>query len=220
MPVHHVIWNWNGTIFCDSGALIEATIDAFAAATLPEVTVARYQELHTQPIPAFYDRLAGRTLTGAEQRRLAELFHQAYGPRREACTLTQGAGAALARCRAAGLSQSLLSMYPHPQLTRLVDRTGIGAWFDRVDGLHVDEGADKVPHLRRHLDGLGRSAADLALIGDSVDDARAAAEVGARCVLYDGGLHSRTALRAEQVPVAGSLAEALDLLAVPPGPPG
>jgi phosphoglycolate phosphatase-like HAD superfamily hydrolase len=102
MLVRHVIWDWNGTICCDSGALIDATIDAFAAATMPAITVERYQQLHTQPIPVFYDRLAGRPLTEPEQRRLAALFQQAYLRRRQECALNAESQPALARCRAAG----------------------------------------------------------------------------------------------------------------------
>ncbi|WP_326798988.1 hypothetical protein OG946_29460 [Streptomyces sp. NBC_01808] len=43
----------------------------------------------------------------------------------------------------------------------------------------------------------------------SVDDARAAAAVGTRCVLYASGLHSGTALRAEGFPVTRTLKDAL-----------
>ena len=52
------------------------------------------------------------------------------------------------------------------------------------------------------------------LIGDSVDDADAAASVGARCVLYTGGFTDPARLRAVGVPVADTLAEAM-LLADP-----
>lgn len=212
MPIDHVIWDWNGTIFCDSRALIDATVDAFALAALPAVTVQRYQELHVQPIPAFYDRLAGRTLTDPEQRLLADLFQQAYLRRRAGCGLNDEAATALTRCDEAGLTQSLLSMYPHDQLVGLVRQAGIEGHFTRVDGLRTDERHYKVPHLRRHLRSLGRGAAGVGLVGDSVDDARAAREVGAHCVLYNGGLHARAALEDEGVPVADSLLEALDLL--------
>ncbi|SBU93045.1 HAD-hyrolase-like [Streptomyces sp. OspMP-M45] len=49
------------------------------------------------------------------------------------------------------------------------------------------------------------------VIGDAVDDAVAAAHVGARAVLYTGGSHSRDSLEAVGVPVVDTLAEAVAL---------
>jgi phosphoglycolate phosphatase-like HAD superfamily hydrolase len=51
------------------------------------------------------------------------------------------------------------------------------------------------------------------MIGDSVDDALAAASVGARCVLYSGGFTDAARLAEVGVPVVGSLAEAAVLAA-------
>ena len=53
------------------------------------------------------------------------------------------------------------------------------------------------------------------LIGDLADDAHAAAQAGARVVLHSGGFRALADLAATGAPVAGSLAEAVDLLVVP-----
>ncbi len=47
------------------------------------------------------------------------------------------------------------------------------------------------------------------LIGDAVDDARAAARVGAHAVLFTGGSHTRAELERVGVPVVDTLAEAV-----------
>ena len=47
------------------------------------------------------------------------------------------------------------------------------------------------------------------MIGDALDDAVAAAHVGARAVLYTGGSHSRASLESAGVPVVDTLAEAV-----------
>ncbi|HEX5994354.1 MAG TPA: HAD-IA family hydrolase [Jiangellales bacterium] len=54
--IDHIVWDWNGTIFGDARALINATIDAFAACGMPLVTRADYQRHHTQPITRSYER--------------------------------------------------------------------------------------------------------------------------------------------------------------------
>jgi phosphoglycolate phosphatase-like HAD superfamily hydrolase len=83
-----------------------------------------------------------------------------------------------------------------------------------VDGLRASVGGGpKAPHLQAHLAALGLTGTDCVLIGDSVDDAEAADEVGAGCVLYTGGFTAETLLRATGRPVAGTLVEAVTLAA-------
>jgi phosphoglycolate phosphatase-like HAD superfamily hydrolase len=53
----------------------------------------------------------------------------------------------------------------------------------------------------------------VALIGDSVDDADAAAAVGAACVLHTGGIDGAATLARTGAPVVGSLSEAVGLIA-------
>jgi len=187
LGVEHIIWDWNGTLFADSEALIESTIEAFASAGLSPITRARYQELHQQPIPAFYDSLVGRRLTDTEQTRLDELFRRAYLARREYIPLTHDAVDAMSLWRSAGGSQSLLSMYPHEALVVLVEKFGIASYFQAVDGLTGTESGRKAPHLQRHLRKLGVNPANAVLIGDSIDDAYAANECGVRSLIYHAG---------------------------------
>ncbi len=194
MSVEHIVWDWNGTLFGDGAALIESTIAAFQAAGLPVVTRETYQRHHTQPIPLFYDRLAGRDLSEDEQAALAGHFQMAYLARRDSIPLTHDAATSLQRWRDTGRSQSLLSMYPHDELMPLVHKTGIADYFTIVDGLRTGERGRKAPHLRRQLDELGLDPSTVLLVGDSVDDAAAARECGTGFRLYHAGrdaLHAR-----------------------------
>ena len=50
MSIEHLVWDWNGTLFGDGRALIESTIEAFAAAGMPPITRELYQRHHSQPI--------------------------------------------------------------------------------------------------------------------------------------------------------------------------
>ncbi len=49
------------------------------------------------------------------------------------------------------------------------------------------------------------------MVGDSLDDATAAAAVGVDAVMYDGGSHHRRELEASGFPVAGTLVEAVQI---------
>jgi phosphoglycolate phosphatase-like HAD superfamily hydrolase len=213
MTVDHIVWDWNGTIFGDSIALIEATIDAFRECGMSTVTRADYQRHHTQPIPTFYERLAGRALTDEEQRHLDRSFRSAYARHRATATLTADAVTALTRWSATGRRQSLLSMYPHDELVLLVRIAGIEEFFARIDGSTGRDVARKAPHLARHLERQDLSPERTLVVGDSVDDALAARECGASCLIYHPGadaLHTRDHFADLGVPIVTTLEAAVD----------
>ncbi|MFE4646059.1 HAD family hydrolase [Streptomyces sp. NPDC056730] len=210
----HLVWDWNGTILDDIQAVIGATNAAFAEIGLESITLDTYRELYCVPVPKFYERLMGRLPSDAEWAVMDEIFHRHYTERRTGCGLTEGVEELLAQWRLAGDSQSLLSMYGHEQLVPVVRGYGIESHFVRVDGRTGPAGGSKAVHMARHLTALASTGAISAertvVIGDAVDDALAAAHVGARAVLYTGGSHSRASLEAVGVPVVDTLAEAVE----------
>jgi len=210
MPIDHIVWDWNGTLFDDGDALVLATIDAFAASGLPVVTRQNYRAHFTRPITDFYERLAGKPLTMVEQARLATDFQRSYARHLTAMTLHPVAVDALTAWRDAGRTQSLLSMYPHDRLTALTELRTVEHFFTRVDGTADDELPRKEPHLRRHLAALGSGT--VLLVGDNVDDVSAARACGIACVLYHPGERALVSdVRAHElnVPVAADLAAAV-----------
>ncbi|MEV0119007.1 HAD family hydrolase [Streptomyces sp. NPDC050844] len=209
----HIVWDWNGTLLHDIHAVIEATNASFAEIGLESITLERYRELYCVPVPKFYERLMGRLPTEAEWQVMDAVFHKHYWARAEGCGLADGAAELLAGRRAAGRTQSLLSLAPHEHLVPIVRRHGIEEHFVRIDGRMDASHAGKAERMVRHLDALGGVAAveRTVVIGDAVDDALAAAHVGARAVLYTGGSHSRGSLAEAGVPVVDSLAEAVEV---------
>jgi phosphoglycolate phosphatase-like HAD superfamily hydrolase len=208
VEIDHIVWDWNGTLFDDGDALVLATIDAFALAGLPNVTLDRYQAHFTRPIPDFYDALAGRNLTTAEHGVLDGHFQHSYARRMATASVHQDAVSALTTWQDSGGTQSLLSMYPHAQLVQLAQLATIAHFFVRVDGMNAEEPARKEPHLRRHLTELGIDPPRVLVVGDSVDDMHAAQACGVPCLLYHPGeraLLSSQRMRDLAVPVAPDL---------------
>ncbi|HEX2497338.1 MAG TPA: HAD family hydrolase [Actinomycetes bacterium] len=203
----HLVWDWNGTLFDDVAVVVTATSESFEAAGLPPVTLADYHLHYTRPIPDFYQRVLGRSMSEAEWRALDDGFHRAYRRLLDAgeIDLVPGSRALLEQWMAAGGTQSLLSMWHHDELMVQVDRLGIERLFIRIDGLRGPSGGRKAAHLRAHLAAVGVAAGDAVVIGDSLDDAHAATAVGARAVLYAGGFHGPRSLAGAGVPVVGSL---------------
>ncbi|BFV59032.1 HAD-IA family hydrolase [Kitasatospora sp. CMC57] len=208
----HIVWDWNGTLLHDMAAVVAASNAAFATVGVAPITVQQYRELYCFPIPKFYESLLGRTPSASEWLMLDGAFQERYQELSDACGLTEGAAELLTRWRAAGRSQSLLSMHEHHRLVPQVRARGIEEHFVRVDG-RVGEsyGTGKTDYLRQHLEALGADPAHTVVIGDAADDAVAAKNAGARAVLYTGGSHTREKLEPLGVPVVDSLAEAVEL---------
>jgi phosphoglycolate phosphatase-like HAD superfamily hydrolase len=207
----HLVWDWNGTLFHDIDAVIEATNASFAELGLPPITLERYRDLYCVPVPRFYERLIGRLPTDAEWQVMDATFHRHYWTLAERCGLAEGAAELLAARSAAGSGQSLCSLAPHDQLVGIVGTHGITRHFQRVDGRTDSSSAGKAAQMARHLRALGiTDPRRVVVIGDALDDAAAATHVGAHAVLYTGGSHSRAALAASGVPVADTLAEAVE----------
>jgi phosphoglycolate phosphatase-like HAD superfamily hydrolase len=207
--VRHLVWDWNGTLFDDHVAVVAAINDALALVRLGPIDSDIFRTHYTRPVERFYEQVAGRPIEPGEWRTLDERYHRSYGASVERLELAPDAVAALTAAEAAGLTQSLLSMWRHDDLVALVERLGLGRFFRRVDGLRAAGGGAKTEHLVAHLEALGVEASAAVLVGDSLDDRAAARAVGAGCVLYDGGTHHRHALEATGVPVVGSLTEAV-----------
>ena len=208
----HIVWDWNGTLFDDIEAVVSASNAALAEIDLLPLTVEQYRSQYRVPVVDFYRELMGRAPSPEEWLRMDASFHTHYEALRDSCALTAGVEALLADWSGQGSSQSLLSMYGHDDLLPLVRRLGVERHFVRVDGRVSTSGVSgKAEHLVRHL---GLLAPDVApartvLIGDVVDDALAAAHVGAHAVLYSGGSHARSELERVGVPVADTLVQAV-----------
>jgi phosphoglycolate phosphatase-like HAD superfamily hydrolase len=212
-PVNaHLVWDWNGTLFHDMDAVIGATNASFAELGLPPITLDRYRELYCVPVPRFYERLIGRLPSDAEWEVMDATFHRHYWALAGTCGLAEGALELLAARRAGGLTQSLCSLAPHDRLLPMITSHGITEHFVRVDGRTGPSTAGKAEQMARHLAALeGVDTRRVVVIGDALDDAAAAAHVGASAVLYTGGSGSRRSLESAGVPVVDTLAEAVRL---------
>ena len=213
----HLVWDWNGTLLDDLTLVVDATNACLALFGAGPTTAEEHRREFRRPVAAYYELALGRAVDEADFARLDRVFHETYGNGLSACALAADAHHALASWPG---TQSLLSMWFHDRLVPTIDRYGLAGYFVRVDGLRAEVGGGpKTPHLVEHLDALGVAGSDCVLVGDSVDDAGAAAAVGAACVLYSGGFTDVDRLRATGRPVAHTLTEAVQLALSLPGTP-
>jgi phosphoglycolate phosphatase-like HAD superfamily hydrolase len=209
--VRHLVWDWNGTLLDDLDLVVAATNASLASVGGPSVTVDEHRRDFCRPLTTYYSNVLGRQITKDEFACLDQAFHDAYRAGLPRCRLAIDALTAIGSWSG---PQSLLSMFFHHELVPVVERHGLVEHLRRVDGLRDPVGGgSKTPHLRAHLKALSVAGEECVLIGDSVDDAEAAAAVGARIVLYAGGITEAGRLRATGLPVAMTLVEAVTLAA-------
>jgi len=209
--MRHIIWDWNGTLFDDIDAVVDATNANFAGYELPALTAETMRAAFTRPVWVYYENMLGRPLVEDEWLALDAGFHLHYHRMMRFCGLTSDARSVLATWQSTGGSQSLLSMWKHERLVPAVrDYFHIEPYFARVDGVRGAGGGSKTEHMIAHLAAMRLDPAEVLVVGDSVDDTLAAQHVGARAVAYTGGTTSRAALAALGVPVVDTLTDALN----------
>src|SRR6266516_840195 len=106
----HIVWDWNGTLFDDIHAVVEATNEIFVPYGLGSIDVDGFRTTYTRPIWVMYERLLGRDLAEGEWERLDHAFHESYHRIMDRCGLAADALDTLTAAATAGHSQSLLSM--------------------------------------------------------------------------------------------------------------
>lgn len=206
----YVLWDWNGTLLDDTLAAVDALNEMLAARGLAPVTRAFYRDRFAFPVKPFY-AACGITLENEDWDALAREYHAAYLRRPKA--LNAGAQAALARVRAAGAGQSIISALRQDLLAADVAAQGVDGWMDFVYGVDNLDGASKLSRARELLARLRETAGaepGFVLIGDSLHDKEVADALGVRCVLCAQGSHAARRLRAA-APTADTLEDAVAL---------
>jgi phosphoglycolate phosphatase-like HAD superfamily hydrolase len=214
--VRHVVWDWNGTLFDDLPAVVasvNASLDMLGAGPIDEDG---YRAVYRRPVHLAYEALLGRPVGVEEMARIDRTFHDAYQEMARDVPLAGDAGDAVRCVAAGGATQSVLSMWWHDRLLPTVRRLGLYEDMVLVEGHRGQPGEAKSAHLSAHIGRLagllpGLEEGDVVVIGDITDDAAAAAAVGARCVLFDGGSQTVEDLAATGFPVAFTLVEAVEL---------
>lgn len=210
----HIVWDWNGTLLDDNHAVVSAVNSVCTHFDREHIDIDEWRAIFSRPLRTCYERLLRCEITEDDWSRVDELYHVAYRELLDSCGMTDGVPHVLQDWAATGGTQSLLSMWFHDELVDLVTARGLHALFDRMDGLRSSVGGgSKDVHLRAHLDAQELDPAEVVLIGDVLDDAHAAEQAGAHCVLVTTGVMDRPKLEKSGYPVADSLPEALKLLA-------
>ena len=198
--MRHVIWDWNGTLFDDAWLCVEVMNGVLHRRGRMPLTLARYREIFDFPVERYYRRLdfdwsrESFETVGAE-------FMRDYERRRLECGLRAGAEAAVKFWQRRGVEQSVISGYRHDTLEELLRHYRLREAFTWVVGSDDIYARGKLAQGRRWRKLSGCEDGEGLVVGDTVHDYELACEIGAHCVLLDGGNQSPERLAACGVPV-------------------
>lgn len=208
----HVVWDWNGTLLADLAATVDSVNVVMTEFGAPQITASDYALHYRRPVRDFYQHLLDRRLDQSTWARIDEVWHDHYHAQLDAIPLADQALVVLDALAAAGHSQSLLSMWWHDLLVNECNKRDIAHWFKRIDGNVSGVGDTKSTSLTTHLEALGLNTPsadhDVVVVGDTLDDAEAANNSGARAILVTSTTHPDR-LSSAGVPVIDSFSDLL-----------
>ena len=202
----HIIWDWNGTLLDDLDYSIGVMNSLLGRRGLPLLDRTRYHEAFDFPVRDYYGRL-GLDVSADNFAVLGQEWMSRYDAHRLDCGLHPEARRILAAVRAAGLTQSILSAYPHDTLVEIVEHFELADYFAHLAGLDNIYAHSKAELGRAQMAKLGLPPREILLIGDTLHDLGVARELGVDCVLVAAGHNPAEKLRRHHNRVLDSLAE-------------
>ena len=209
----HLVWDWNGTLLDDRTLLVESVVNLAREEGIADITAEIVMARFARPLRACFESVLERPFTSSEWAGLESRFHDFYRAGLDGVPLVPDARTALTMGQQRAASQSLVSSWPHAELLQAVAHHGISYLFQEVRGRRTAD-AGKLTELLALLEERQLDPDRTVLIGDTPDDAAAAAAAGMRAVLVTGaslGSLNAAGHDALGVPVVQSVAQAVEL---------
>jgi len=206
----HLMWDFNGTIFDDAQAGIDAVNKMLSERGLPIIeSRERYKEIFDFPIEDYYKGL-GFDFDREPYEYLAPIWVDLYNKNAEHADLCPGVRETMERVREMGVEQSVLSACELGMLQRYLKKLGVEGYLSEVMGLDNIHARSK---LALAYDWIEKNkGARVLMIGDTTHDFETAEALGADCVLYAGGHQCREKLERCGCPVIDSIGEIINYL--------
>ena len=207
----HVIFDFNGTVFDDMQAGIDAINEMLRERGLPMIaSVSEYREIFGFPVEDYYQRLGFDFEKEDFKTVLAPMWVERYLLHSRSSQLFSGVAPLVHSLRAAGKHCSILSASHSDMLREQLSERGGEGWFDEIwgtDSIHA-YGKDALAASWR----AAHPKALAVVLGDTTHDFEVARAMGADCILIAAGHQSKQRLLRCGVPVVDMLADCLPLL--------
>ena len=206
-----ILWDFNGTILDDVDAGIESVNTLLRRRGLNTVQSRQdYYKVFGFPIIDYYKRLGFDFEKEDYKTEVAPEWVKEYLINSKHSTLRQGIWEILDFFKAQGLKQTIISASESDMLESQLIALGVREYFCEIYGL------DNIHAAGKNSLGLlwkeRNTGAKALFIGDTEHDAAVAAEIGADCILIEGGHSSPDALNKLGCATVKTPTDIIDLL--------
>ncbi|SRR5690606_38351237 len=210
----HIIWDWNGTLLDDVNLCVDIINLILTSKNLNKISQEQYRDIFTFPVRDYYIK-AGLDLEVHSFETLGSEWMQEYEKNKSSAVLFKGVRNILGKIHHKGISQSILSAYPHDTLVEIVTLHGINEFFSFITGLDHIYATSKIEIGKELIKKIGLNKNEIVMIGDTIHDYEVAHEIGAESILICNGHQSRERLLSCGVPVLNSIDELINFLDEP-----
>lgn len=207
----HIIWDFNGTLLCDTQLSVDVDNLVFEQLGLPPITIDDYRRHMTMPVRDFYTAL-GVDYSVHPYELISRIWLDAFNANAVSAGLVPGILDLVRELHERGVSQSVLSASYEPSLREQCEALGLGAYMADIAGRQDEHAGKKTEIAREQLERLGLWAKDAVLVGDMVTDAELAHALGASCVLVPWGHNDADRLRTTGCPIAEDVSQLREML--------
>lgn len=201
MKAKLLIWDWNGTILNDTDLCCTIANDMLTERGLtPHADTDAYRSLFSFPVIDYYYR-SGYTFEKESYKQVSDQYIARYVAEYASCPLREGVRELLARIRACGCSQVLLSATRRDRLVEQAAHYGVDGLFDELLGLTDDLAYSKAELAANFMKRHGVDPKTALFIGDTTHDCEVAQAVGSSCALLVGGHQLPAAIAKSGAPV-------------------
>ena len=208
MKYTHLFWDFNGTIFSDMQAGIDAVNRMLGDRGLPIIAdMEAYREIFDFPIKEYYRKL-GFDFDKEPYEVLAPIWVELYLENCCSAGIVDGVDTVVKAVAKTETKQVILSACEKNMLCDQLEDLGVIEYFDEIIGLDDIHAAGKL-HLAREWRDKNPEAKIL-FVGDTTHDAETAEVLGADCLLFTGGHQSKERLLTTGCETIDGIVEILD----------
>jgi phosphoglycolate phosphatase len=187
--LHHMVWDWNGTLLDDVDLVVEIMGELLREHGLPALEISRYLEIFEFPAQKYYEKL-GFGAAHPTFETVATRFMQQYNRRVFDCSLHADARQSLERFRERGVTNVVLTAGNQASVAQQFEHFGLRDLVSEVVGNTDDFAGSKDVIGTNWLRERRFDSRSMAYVGDTTHDYEVAKAMEVRCILVSHGHNS------------------------------
>lgn len=195
-----VVFDWNGTLLADTQAIVEGVARELKALGRPPITIQKYREHYDVPIMKFYKNLGiDEAEMRAKSAEVSAAFHSYYEARVAHARTRTGTRQLLTEIARRKTSQVILSNHTMEGIYLQLERLKLTSYFDAVlanENTQIAYSTGKEGRLKNYIQQHSIPPAQVAIVGDTVEEIRIGQNLELKTIAITGGHNSTKRLKA------------------------